>query len=109
MTFNQQLITVILLALGTALTRFIVFVVFSKNQVPPRFVTYLGKVLPAAAISLLVVYSLQSSNPLAYPYALPELIAILVTILLQAKTHRSLLSIAGGTLSYMFLVQVVFP
>ena len=90
----------------TILLRFLPFLVFRK-RVPP-FVAYLGKVLPPAIIGMLVVYCLRSTEVLAFPFGLPELIAVLAVVLLQIWKHRSLLSILAGTAVYMLLVQAVF-
>ena len=56
MTEIQSAITIGAVGLGTMATRFLPFLVFPKGKTPPKFVQYLGKVLPCAAIGLLVVY-----------------------------------------------------
>ena len=55
MTLTQQLITIGMVILGTVLTRFIPFLVFPAGKPTPRYIQYLGKVLPAAVFGLLVV------------------------------------------------------
>ncbi len=90
----------------TILLRFLPFLIFRK-RVPP-YIAYLGKVLPPAIIGMLVVYCLRSTEVLAFPFGLPELIAVLAVVLLQIWKHRSLLSILAGTAVYMLLVQAVF-
>ncbi len=108
MTLTEQIITIAVLALGTMATRFLPFLIFRDNKPTPKYVQYLGKALPAAIFGMLVVYCLKSVNVLAYSYGLPELIAILVTVGLHLWKRQTLLSIAGGTVCYMLLVQVVF-
>ena len=62
MTHNQMLLTVTIIMVGTMFTRFLVFFIFPPTKEPPQFVTYLGKVLPAAAkIGLLVIYALKEA------------------------------------------------
>ena len=78
MTILQQTITIILCALGTMLTRFLPFLVFNPKKPTPKYIQYL------------------------------ELIAIAVTISLHLWKRQMLLSIAGGTVCYMLLVQFVF-
>ena len=73
----------------------------------PYFI-YLGKVLPFAIIALLIVYCLQKTTVLSYPYGLPEAIAVLAVVLVHLWKRNNLLSIAGGTVLYMVLVQCVF-
>ncbi len=108
MTPVQQAATIALCALGTMLTRFLPFLLFSSKRPTPKYVVYLGRALPAAIFSMLVVYCLKSVNVLAYSYGLPELIAIAVTVALHLWKRQTLLSIAGGTVCYMLLVQMVF-
>jgi|SRR5699024_2152809 len=108
MTHNQMLLTVTIIMVGTMFTRFLVFFIFPPTKEPPQFVTYLGKVLPAAAIGLLVIYAFKDVKVTGAPYAIPELIAILVILFIHKWRRNSLLSIASGTIVYMALVQLVF-
>ena len=71
-------------------------------------VTYLGRVLPAAMMGLLVVYCLKGVAWTAAPHGAPELLAILAVVVLHRWKNNVLLSIAGGTAVYMLLVQAVF-
>lgn len=108
MTLNQQIITISMCVLGTVLMRALPFLIFNGKRPTPRYVQYLGKVLPGAVFAMLVVYCLRNVTPLAGNHALPELIAIVVTIALHIWKRQMLLSIAGGTICYMLLVQFVF-
>lgn len=75
---------------------------------PPEVVRYLGRVLPAAIFGMLIVYCLKSVTPFAGSRGIPEAIALLVTVGLHKWKHETLLSVAGGTLCYVLLVQLVF-
>jgi len=108
MATTQALIIIALLALGTAITRFLPFVFFRNAASAPRYVHYLGKLLPPAAISLLVVYCLRYVSITSSPHGLPEVVAILAVAALHIWKQNTLLSIAVGTVSYMLLVQFVF-
>lgn len=108
MTLPQQIITIALCALATMITRFLPFLVFSDRRPTPKYITYLGKALPAAIFSMLVVYCLRNVSVLTGSHGLPELIAIAVTVALHLWKRQMLLSIAGGTVSYMLLMQLVF-
>lgn len=105
---DQRLMLIAAIALGTMLTRFVPFVIFPEKKEIPKVVTYLGNTLPAAMIGLLVVYCLRNAPVSAYPFGLSELLSILMIVLLHQWKRNALLSIAGGTALYMFLVQVVF-
>ena len=69
---------------------------------------FLGKVLPSAVMGLLVVYSLKDTSILESTHGLPEALAVAITVLLQLVLKNLLLTIAGGTICYMLLVQYVF-
>ena len=108
MSVTEQIITIAVVALGTMLTRFLPFLLFPAGKPTPRYVQYLGKALPGAVFGLLVVYCLKNVSLLSGSHGLPELIAILVVAGLHLWKRRMLLSIAGGTICYMLLVQLVF-
>lgn len=108
MTRVQQLITIAAMMLATMATRFIPFLLFSGKRKTPRYIQYLGSALPTAVFSMLVVYCLKNVSIVSGSHGLPELIAIAVTALLHLWRKQTLLSIAGGTIVYMFLVQSVF-
>lgn len=108
MTTSQILISVMLLAAGTMLTRFLPFIVFNEKSNLPQFIQYLGNVLPAAIFSMLVVYCLKNVQIFSGNHGLPEFIAISVTTALHLWKRQILLSIAGGTMVYMLLIQAVF-
>ena len=108
MTLTEQIITIALCALGTMATRFLPFLIFRADRPTPRYVQYLGKVLPAAIFSMLVVYCLKDVSLLTASHGLPELIAIAVVVILHLLVRKMLVSIAAGTVCYMLLVQFVF-
>ena len=108
MTLTQQIITVAMVVLGTAGTRFLPFLIFPAGKQTPKYVQYLGKVLPAAVFGLLVIYCLKDVSVFTGSHGIPELISIILVILLHVWKRQMLLSIAGGTVCYMLLVQMVF-
>lgn len=108
MTTWQCVIMIAVVVLRTMFTRFISFFLFPESKTPPHMVDYLGKVLPYAMTGLLVVYSLKDVSLTSGAHGLPELIAIIVIVILHYWKKNMLISIAGGTILYMVLVQVVF-
>lgn len=108
MTLTQQLITIAMIVLGTALTRYLPFMLFPAGKQTPPYVRYLGKVLPSAVFGLLVIYCLRNVNVLGGTYGIPELLAITLVIVLHLWKRQMLLSIAGGTIFCMILVQTLF-
>ena len=108
MTLTEQMITIAMVVLGTAVTRFLPFLIFPTGKPTPKYIQYLGKVLPAAVFGLLVIYSLKNVSIFTGSHGLPELISIVLVIVLHVWKRQMLLSIAGGTVCYMLLVQLVF-
>ncbi len=108
MTTTQSVITILIVMVGTMLTRFIPFLLFPANKTPPPIIQYLGRVLPYAVMGLLVVYCLKDAFAQVNHYGLPEVIAIVGIVILHKWKKNTLLSIAGGTIFYMVLVQQIF-
>jgi branched-subunit amino acid transport protein AzlD len=108
MTITQQVITIAMVILGTMLTRYLPFIVFPSGKPTPNYIQYLGKVLPSAVIGLLVIYCFKDVSLLTGSHGIPELIGVAVVALLHFWKKQMLLSIAGGTIVYMVLVQFVF-
>ena len=104
----QLLITIAVITLGTLLTRTLPFFLFPSGKETPASVRYLGTVLPCASIGMLVVYCFKNVTFLTGSRGLPELLAAAFVIIVHKKRHNLLLSIAGGTILYMILVQAVF-
>ena len=94
------------MAIVTMLIRFLPFLVIRKET--PKFVSYLGRVLPPAIIGMLVVYCLKDITPAIRPYGLPEIIAALCVAAAQIWKRNSLISILSGTVIYMVLIQTIF-
>lgn len=108
MTLTQQILTIAAVVAGTMLTRFLPFLIFPAGKPTPRYIRYLGKVLPGAVFGLLLIYCLKNVSLFAGSHGIPEFIAIIVVIALHLWKKQMLLSIAGGTICYMLLVQTIF-
>lgn len=108
MTIEQQIITIGLCVLGTMITRFLPFIIFSENKETPAFIQYIGRYLPSAVFGMLVIYCLKNVNLIHGSHGIPEFISIFVTGALHIWKRQMLISIAGGTICYMLLMQFVF-
>ena len=108
MTDLHIFLTVLVIAAVTILTRVLPFAVFPENKKTPDFILYLGRVLPYSIMGMLVVYCFKSVSVTASPYGLPELLSVVFVVLAHKWKHNLLLSIGGGTVLYMILVQAVF-
>ncbi|MCI2112420.1 branched-chain amino acid transporter permease [Ruminococcus sp.] len=104
----HSLLIVAVMAVFTALTRFLPFLAFPEGRKRPKVITYLGTVLPYALIGMLVIYCFKSVSIFAYPYCIPELLAVVLVALLHIWKRNTLISVFGGVIFYMVLVQCVF-
>ena len=108
MTLTEQIITIGMVVLGTMITRFLPFLLFPAGKPVPKYVQYLGKALPSAVFGLLVIYCLKNVNLMQGSHGIPELLSLAAVAALHLWKRQMLPSIAGGTVSYMALVQRIF-
>ncbi|MCI8946886.1 MAG: branched-chain amino acid transporter AzlD [Lachnospiraceae bacterium] len=108
MTVSQQMVTIGMVILGTMFTRFLPFLLFPPGRPAPGYIQYLGKALPPAVFGMLVIYCLKHVNPFAGSHGIPELLSVAFVATLHLWKRKMLLSIGGGTVCYMLLVQTVF-
>lgn len=108
MTVTQQILTIMIVALGTMTTRFLPFLIFRPGKPTPAYIKTLGRILPSAALSMLAVYGFKDVSFTSGSHGLPEMIALICIILLHRLKKNMLLSVAGGTICYMLLIQYVF-
>ena len=109
MSNNAQAMALILtMTAVTMATRFLPFLLLGDKRQTPPFITYLGKVLPYAIMGMLVVYCLKGVSVTRLSSAAPAALGVGITAGLHLWKHNTLLSILGGTVVYMVLVQMVF-
>lgn len=104
----HSILMIVVIALVTMTLRFAPFLIFDGKKQTPEFISYLGRVLPFAMMGMLVVYCLKGISFTVMPFGIPELAACAVVIRLHLWKRNTLVSIAGGTICYMILVQLVF-
>ena len=107
MTLLEKIITIACLSIATLLTRFIPFILFPKNREVPKVITYLGKVLPSAVLAMLVVYCFKDYQSYDVHKMISTIVASLVTVILYLFKRSMILPIAGGTIVYMVMVQLI--
>ncbi|MGI6256920.1 MAG: branched-chain amino acid transporter permease [Anaerovoracaceae bacterium] len=114
MSYTAAMAIIAVVAGATFFTRLVPFALFGRQKEPPKVIKYLGGVLPPAVIAILVVYCLRNirftglSSPGELGTFLPPFLAIGIVVLLHLWKRNNLLSIGGGTVFYMILVQFVF-
>jgi len=99
---------VVIIAVVTALTRFLPFVIFGGKTKTPKAVETLGKLLPYAIMGMLVVYCLKDISFLKTANFLPQIISLAVVATSYILKRNTLLSIISGTVCNMLLIQFVF-
>ena len=105
---SQAIAMIAILAFLSFFVRGLPFLLFAGISKTPAYIMYLGIVLPYASIGMLVVYCFKNVSLLQTPFGLPELIAGIAIVLVHCWKKNTLLSVGGGTLFYMFLVQIIF-
>lgn len=106
MTPLQSAVMIGLAALATQITRWAPFLLFRKST--PSVVAYLGAILPSAIWGMLVVYCFRNGPLTEGSNGIPEILASITTVSLQAWRHNMAISIAGGTICYMTMIQIFF-
>ena len=105
MNNTHAALLVAVMAVFTMLLRFLPFLLFRKKT--PPYIAYLGEVLPAAIIGMLVIYCLKDVRFGTAAGWLPALAGVAVTAVLHAWRRNIMLSIISGTLVYMLLIRII--
>ena len=104
----QAMLLILTMTAVTMATRFLPFLLLGDKRQTPPFISYLGKVLPFAIMGMLVVYCLKGVAVTQLSSVAPAALGVTITAGLHLWKHNTLLSILGGTVVYMVLVQMVF-
>ena len=82
------------------------FLLFGSRPLP-KMIRYLGKALPPAIMTVLVIYCLRDTSLTQSPYGIPELAACALVVVLQVIRKNMYLSIISGTVCYMILIRMM--
>lgn len=93
-------------AIVTWFLRAFPFLLFGSRPLP-KTVQYLGKALPPAIMTILVIYCLRNTTFSQSPYGIPELVACALVVVLQIVRKNMYLSIIAGTICYMVLMRIL--
>lgn len=104
---EKSVLIILICAAVTFFERLLPFLVFGKRKLP-KTVEYLGKVLPPAVITALVVYCMRGISFVSVGGFVPQITAGIITAALHLWKHNTLLSVVGGTAVYMLLIHFVF-
>lgn len=109
MSFTHSIIIIAIIATITFLTRATPFIFFGReNSKIPEPIIYLGKVLPPAVMSMLIIYCLNNISLIKYPYGIPEISCVILAIMLHLYKRNNFISIFVSTIVYMIMVQYIF-
>ena len=81
------------------------FIIFRDEASVPPVIRYVGRYLPPAIVTGIVIYCIKDINITVFPYAVKEICATALVIALHLWKRNTLLSVFAGTAAYMFLVQ----
>lgn len=97
------IVAIIAASLGTALTRFLPFLVFKKHS-SSSYLKYLQNTMPLLIMTLLVFYSL-SEVKWQETYGIYEILGILCASLCFLWFKNAVLSIFAGIIFYMIIIR----
>ena len=107
MSEEEQSVTILVVVLGTILTLFLPYLVFTERRRIPQVITDLGRLLPPAVFGLLVIYCLRNVDILNPTQLVPTAAALVITAALFFWRRDMLLPMAGGTLAYMMVMRMM--
>ena len=102
------IIVIATMALVTLFIRAIPFCIFERGGKVPKVVEFLGKALPPAMMSFLLVYCVRNADYLGTSHGLPELLGVAIAMVLHVWKGNTFLSIGLATVAYMIMVQFIF-
>ncbi|MFH5824971.1 branched-chain amino acid transporter permease [Georgenia sp. AZ-5] len=97
---GQVLLTLLVIFAVTYALRLAPFLALRRVR-DSRLVGYLGRTMPLGVMAVLVVYPLSAVDLTTAPHGVPELAGVAVTAGLHLWRRNAMLSIVGGTLTYM--------
>ena len=107
MSDKYIIMVIAVMSIVTILLRFLPFMIFDHGEQLPKWISYLGKVLPPAIMSMLLVYCLRNVDIVQGNHGLPELMCVGVAMLLHNWKRNTLLSIGVSTLLYMIVIHIM--
>jgi branched-subunit amino acid transport protein AzlD len=107
MSVEQQLISIMVAAVATMMTRFIPFIIFRKTDQISPYLEKLGSFLPAAIMGVLVIYCYRNYSVKINSEFTFAVLAGFLTLALHLWKRQMPLSILGGTICYLLLVNML--
>jgi len=108
-TATYLLLSILIMGAITYGLRLAPFVLFKSSDKTPAIIHYLGKAMPSAIITMLILYSIRYVDFTKFPSGIPESIGIFTVVTLHLWKRQYILSILGGTICYMTLLRLISP
>ena len=105
---QSALILIIVMGAVTLATRLLPYLVFGTKDTIPPLIVYLGRIIPYAAMGMLIIYSLKEVSISEAPYGIPEVLSVAAVAISYVWKRSTIFSVLAGTILYMVLVQMVF-
>lgn len=96
-------LAIIIMTAVTFALRALPFLIFKSSPI----LDYFGKFMPAGIMALLVVYSLLNVEFTQTPYGTPAIVAVISVVIVHHLWRKPLLSIVGGTMVHILLLQIM--
>jgi len=106
MNSSRVILIIVVCGLCTFFERAFPFLLFRGKQIP-FVIRYLGRVLPMAIMTTLIIYGLRGMNFDLKRSWFPQIVATIVTVILHLWKRNSMLSILGGTICCMIMMHVI--
>lgn len=103
----KLVLAIALMAAITFSTRAMPFLLFGKGDRPAPIILFVGKYLPPALISAIIIYCYKDVHFLTGTHGIPELLAAAAVVLLQLRFKNTMLSIFAGTIFYMVMLRLI--
>ncbi|MGI6172977.1 MAG: branched-chain amino acid transporter permease [Christensenellales bacterium] len=100
---THDVLLIVVIAAVTIALRFLPFLLFGSGRRSPPIVERLERVLPYAAMGMLVVYCLKD---VSLPASWPEILSCAIVVGVQVWKRNTSLSILCGTLCCVVLHRV---
>lgn len=105
---TQYLLAVTLVAAGvTWALRALPFAILAPLR-SSQLLPYIAERIPVGVMVILTVYTLRHVNVIDPASVVPAMLGVVVTAALHLWKANMLLSIAGGTASYVLLISTIF-
>lgn len=105
---TQAFVLILTMGIVTLGTRLLPYLIFGTKDTIPPLVVYLGKIIPYAAMGMLIIYCLKDTDITAGSHGIPEAIAAAAVAVSYIWKKSTILSVLFGTILYMVLVQTIF-